>query len=152
MVAPVVTTSGGTRAASEQVSIAVDSGIVVSDADSTKLASATVSISGGYQRGEDVLGFINDNATMGNIVASYNSITGVLTLTSSGTSATLMQWQAALRAVTYTDTSDTPDTVTNRTVSFQVNDGSASSPASARTLTVAAVDDAPSFAAGSGTV
>jgi uncharacterized delta-60 repeat protein len=152
MVAPVVTTSGGTRAASEQVSIAVDSALVVSDTDSARLASATVSISGGYQSGEDVLGFINDNATMGNIVASYNSITGVLTLTSSGTSATLAQWQAALRAVTYTDTSDAPNTTTNRTISFQVNDGSASSATSAKTLTVAAVDDAPSFAAGSGKV
>ena len=43
---------------------------------------------------------------------------------SSGATATLLQWQNALRAVSYTNSSDTPDTGT-RTITFQANDGSA---------------------------
>ena len=47
---------------------------------------------------------------------------GVLSLTSAGATATLAQWQAALEAVTYNNTSHNP-TTTNRTISFVVNDG-----------------------------
>ena len=44
------------------------------------------------------LKFTNTNTTtFGNIVASYNAATGVLTLTSSGATATIAQWQAAMR-------------------------------------------------------
>ena len=88
--------------------MAVDGGLTVTDSASPTLVSATVSITGNFQSGEDVLAFTNNGSTMGNIVASYNAGTGVLTLTSSGGSATLAQWQAALRAVTYTDSAITP--------------------------------------------
>ncbi|UGA40398.1 hypothetical protein JOS77_14370 [Chromobacterium haemolyticum] len=121
----------------------MDPGITVSDLDNTTLASATVSISGNFQSGQDVLAFSNTSAiTFGNITASYNSGTGVLTLTSSGATATLAQWQAALRAVTYTDSAVSPNTAT-RTVSFQVNDGSKNSVAVTRSVTVAATDQTP---------
>jgi hypothetical protein len=54
-----------------------------------------VSITGNFHSGEDVLAFSNTSAvTYGNIAASYNAGTGVLTLTSSGGIATLAQWQA----------------------------------------------------------
>ncbi len=79
---------------------------------------------------------------MGNISASYNSGTGVLTLTSAGATATLAQWQAALRAVTYANSSDTPNTST-RTVSFTVNDGTDASSAATQSVSVTAVNDAP---------
>ena len=46
-----------------------------------------------------------------------------MTLTSAGDTATLAQWQAALRAVQYSNSSDNPSTAA-RTVSFTVNDGS----------------------------
>jgi hypothetical protein len=59
---------------------------------------------------------------MGNIAGSYNASTGVLTLTSSDATATIEQWQAALAAVTYTDTAISPDN-TSRTISFSVVDG-----------------------------
>jgi hypothetical protein len=120
----------------------IDSGLTVSDADNSALASATVAITSGFHAGEDALAFANDGSSMGNIAASYDSAAGVLSLTSVGATATLAQWQAALRAVTYTDTSDTPDTA-NRTISFQVSDGADASAAAARTLSVAAVNDAP---------
>ncbi|MGQ2831492.1 Ig-like domain-containing protein, partial [Leptospira interrogans] len=63
-----------------------------------------------------------NSATFGNIVASYNGGTGVLTLTSAGATATLSQWQSALRAVTWADGATTPNTAT-RVISITVNDG-----------------------------
>ncbi|MDJ1165207.1 DUF4347 domain-containing protein [Burkholderia gladioli pv. gladioli] len=122
--------------------VAIDTGIVVSDLDNGTLASAIFQIGAGFHAGEDVLGFVNDGATMGNITASYDAAAGTLTLSSSGNSATLAQWQAALRAVTYTDTAITPDTAT-RTISFSINDGTQSSLSLARTVTVADVDQTP---------
>ena len=131
--APVATASGGTTAASEQIAVAVDAGLTLSDIESTTLASATVAITGGFQSGEDVLAFSNDGVTMGNIAANYAAGTGILTLTSAGATATVAQWQAALRAVTYTDSSDTPNTA-NRTISFTVNDGIEAGTASSKTV------------------
>ena len=64
-----------------------------------------------------MLGFTNQNG----ITGSYNAGTGVLTLT--GTT-TVANYQAALRSVTYANTSDNPSAPT-RTISFQVNDGDA---------------------------
>ncbi|RDK06113.1 hypothetical protein DN412_33040, partial [Cupriavidus lacunae] len=144
---PIATSSGGTTAFTEGnnvagTPVAIDSGFTVSDADNTTLASATVAITGNFHSGEDVLAFANNPATMGNISASYNSATGVMTLTSAGASATTAQWQAALRSVTYTDSSDTPNT-SDRTVSFTVNDGTANSNTVTKTVSVAAVDDTP---------
>jgi VCBS repeat-containing protein len=48
----------------------------------------------------------------------------------------------ALRAVTYTDVSDVPNTV-DRTISFVINDGTLSSVASTKTVSVTAVNDVP---------
>ncbi|WP_143218430.1 Ig-like domain-containing protein, partial [Acidovorax sp. T1m] len=144
---PAVTTSGGTRAFVEGANVAstpvaVDSGITLADADNATLASATVAITGNFQSGQDMLGFTSNPATMGNVSASYNSSTGVLTLSSAGATATLAQWQAALQSITYSNSSETPSTST-RTISFVVNDGTDSSSAVTRTVTVAAVNDAP---------
>ena len=152
---PVATTSGGTTAFTEgnnvtSTPVAVDSGITVSDADNTTLASATVSITGNLQTAEDVLAFTNNPATMGNISAVYTAGTGVLALTSAGATATLAQWQAALRSVTYTDSSETPNT-SNRTISFVVNDGTINSSAGTKTVSVASVNDTPVATASGGT-
>ncbi|MFK2905978.1 DUF4347 domain-containing protein [Dyella ginsengisoli] len=152
---PIATTSGGTTAFTEGNNVAstpvnVDGAITLSDLDNTTLASATVSVTGNFHSAEDVLAFTNDGATMGNIAASYNSATGVLTLTSSGATATLAQWQAALRAVTYTNASDTPNTA-NRSISFAVNDGSKSSAAASKTISVTSVDDTPIATTSGGT-
>ncbi|QOT80597.1 hypothetical protein F7R26_024500 [Cupriavidus basilensis] len=153
--APVATTSGGTTAFTEGNNVAstpvvVDSSVTFSDADNTTFASGKVAITGNFHSGEDVLAFTNDGTTMGNISASYNSATGILTLTSSGATATTAQWQAALRSVTYTDSSDTPNT-SNRTITFTVNDGTSDSNAAAKTVSVAAVDDTPIATASGGT-
>ena len=91
--APVVTASSGTTAATEQVAIAVDTGLILSDIDNATLTSATVSVTTGFQSGQDVLGFTN-GSTMGNIAANYNAATGVLSLTSP---ARLRQWHSGKR-------------------------------------------------------
>ena len=70
-----------------------------------------------------------------------------MTLTSAGGTATLAQWQAALRAVQYSNSSDNPST-SARTVSYQVNDGTANSNTVTSTVNVAAVNDVPVLATG----
>ncbi|WP_164775508.1 S-layer homology domain-containing protein [Paenibacillus glycanilyticus] len=123
--------------------VIIDSGLTVTDGVSTTLESATVAITGNFHAGEDVLGFINDGATMGNISASYNAATGLLTLTSAGATATLAQWQSALRSVAYTNTAIWPNTAT-RTISFSAIDGASNtSNTTTRTVTVTATDQTP---------
>ena len=88
-----------------------------------------MSITSNYQSAEDVLGF----AGTATIKGTWNTAAGTLTL--SGTD-TLANYLAALRSVTYTDSSGIPNTST-RTVSFQVNDGSSASNVATRQITVA---------------
>ena len=113
----------------------IDSGLTVTDVDNATLASATVSITGGFQSAEDVLAFTNQNG----ITGSYNSGTGVLTLTGSSSVA---NYQAALQTVTYDDTSHNPNTAP-RTISFAVNDGTLSSVVSTKTVSMTSVNTAP---------
>ncbi|HDR8949607.1 TPA: hypothetical protein QDA71_006729, partial [Burkholderia vietnamiensis] len=125
------------------VPVTIDGGLTLSDLDNATLASATVQIGAGFHAGEDVLAFSNDG-TMGNITASYDAAHGTLTLISAGGTATLAQWQAALRSVTYTDTAVTPDTAT-RTIGFAVSDGAKTSVAITRDVTVATTDQTPTL-------
>ncbi|KVS06209.1 DUF4347 domain-containing protein [Burkholderia vietnamiensis] len=124
--------------------VAIDTGIAVTDLDNATLAAATVQIGAGFHAGQDVLAFTNDRATMGNITAAYDAAHGTLTLVSAGGTATLAQWQAALRSVTYTDTAVTPDTAT-RTIGFAVSDGAKTSVAITRDVTVATTDQTPTL-------
>ncbi|SDG43307.1 DUF4347 domain-containing protein [Paraburkholderia phenazinium] len=145
---PSVTTDSGSAAftAGDNVAstpVTIDSGLSVTDGSASTLATATVAITGNFHSGEDVLGFANNGSTMGNITGSYNAATGVLSLTSAGSSATLAQWQAALDAVTYTDTAVTPNNAT-RTISFTVTDANSNASNTAtRTVTVADTDQTP---------
>lgn len=154
---PVLGSSGGSVSFTEGNQVAgtpvvIDSGLTVSDADSPTLTSATVAVTGNFRAGEDVLGFSNTNSSLyGNILASYNAGTGALTLSSAGATATVAQWQAALRSVTYSNSSDTPGTST-RTISFTVSDGAVSSSTVTRDVTVVAVNDTPQLSGSGGTV
>ncbi|MHC5828546.1 MAG: hypothetical protein ACYT04_74780, partial [Nostoc sp.] len=112
---------------------AIDSGITVSDVDSTNLSSATVKFTNGFDATEDTLAFSNQNG----IIGTYTN--GVLTLTGS---ATVAQYQTALQSVTYQNSSDNPST-TARTISFVVNDGSLDSNPATRDINITAVNDAP---------
>ena len=145
---PTLSGAGGSTAFTEGVNVTstpvvVASGITTADVDSPTLASATVTITGGLQTAEDSLAFTNIGA-MGNIAGGYTPGTGVLALSSAGATATKAEWDAALRAVTYTNSSDTPNT-SSRTVSFVVNDGSTNSATVTQTVTVAAANDAPTM-------
>ncbi|MGY0201082.1 tandem-95 repeat protein [Leptothrix sp. BB-3] len=143
--APVLANTATLAYTENQAATAIDTALTISDADNASLTGATVTISSGYVSGEDTLAFTNQNG----ITGSFNSSTGVLTL--SGT-ATVAQYQAALRSVTYVNGSDAPST-TNRTVTFQVDDGATLNHASNTvdaTVTVAAVNDAPVAVAASG--
>ncbi len=71
----------------------LDGSLTVSDVDNTSLAGATVSIGAGFLNG-DTLNFTNQNG----ITGSYNTATGVLTL--SGT-ASVADYQAALDSITF---------------------------------------------------
>jgi hypothetical protein len=135
--APVVTTSPGSATfITGSSAVAVDPGVTVTDADSATLPGATVSITGNFHAGEDVLAFTNTSAaTFGNVTGSYNAATGVLTLTSAGSTATVGQWQSVLQAVTYDDTSGTPNT-TPRTIAFVASDGVDASNAASRTVAI----------------
>ncbi|MGV2293261.1 DUF4347 domain-containing protein [Trinickia sp. YCB016] len=153
---PVVTTTTGATSfvAGDNVTstpVAVDSGVTLTDLSSSTLASATVAITGNFQSGEDRLSFTNEGSAMGNIAGTYNESTGVLTLTSSGATATLAQWQAALDSILYTDTAITPNNAT-RTISFTVNDGTESSALVTKTISVADTDQTPIEVGGGGTV
>ncbi|MFM7035960.1 MAG: hypothetical protein ACKOYJ_12400, partial [Planctomycetia bacterium] len=137
--APVVAPSGSLAYTENGAAAAINSALTVTDVDSTNLTGATVSITAGFTAG-DVLGFTTQNG----ITGSYNSATGVLTLSGS---ATVANYQAALRSVTYSSTSDNPTaTSASRTVSWRVNDGSAAnnlSSVATSTVTITAVNDAP---------
>jgi hypothetical protein len=142
--APVLAT-GSTLAYTENgTAVAINTAITVTDADNTTLASATVSITGGFAASQDLLGFANVSGTMGNIAGTYNSASGVMTLSSASNTATLAQWQAALRAVTYSNSSDNPSTA-QRTVSYVINDDSTNSAPVTSNITVTAVNDAPTL-------
>ncbi|MEH1994045.1 DUF4114 domain-containing protein [Nostoc sp.] len=131
--APVTTATNTALTYTENAAAtAIDSGITVTDADSTNLSNATVTITSGFAATQDTLAFTNQNG----ITGSYSN--GVLTLT--GT-ATVAQYQTALRSVTYQNSSDSPST-TPRTISFVVNDGSLNSNPVTRNINLTAVNDA----------
>ncbi len=115
--------------------IAVTGTITISDVDDTNIESATVQITGNYFNGEDVLAFTNTP----NITGVWDSVTGTMTL--SGTD-TLANYEAALRTITYQNSSEDPNGAT-RTVSFTVNDGDSDSNTLTRDINVIPMNDAP---------
>ena len=109
--------------------------------DDGNLTNATVRITAGFVGGEDVLA-LNPNPQNG-ISALYSS--NVLTLSGAATAA---NYQDALRSVTYANTSENPSPAT-RTVTFAVRDDAGQpSGDKSRDISVAAVNDPPSFVPG----
>ena len=131
---PVVTTTAGDLSYTENAAAtAIDPGLTVTDGDSPNLTGATVAITSGFVSAQDTLGFMDQLG----ITGSYNTGTGVLTLT--GTT-TVANYQTALRSVTYQNSSDNP--TLSRTVTFTANDGAGTGSAT-RGIAITAVNDAP---------
>src|SRR5260221_144970 len=147
-VEPVLATGSTLNYTENGAATAVNTAVSVADSDNPTLSIPTVSITAGFASSEDVLSFTNVPATMGNIAGLYNAGRGVMPLTSAGNTATVAQWQAAFRAVQYSNSSDNPSTAA-RTVSFTVNDSAANSNTLTSTVNVAAVNDASVLATGS---
>ncbi|MBP7335501.1 beta-propeller fold lactonase family protein [Niveispirillum sp.] len=114
---------------------------VLTDADSTNLKRATITLSATPDGAAESLSAIG---LSGDITAAYDATTRTLTL--SGT-ASVADYQAALRLVKYNNTSNEP-TTTDRTLTITVTDsGDLSSDALTGILSLTNVNDAPTLTA-----
>ena len=128
-------------AAEQAAAVAVNDTVVLNLSSGVTYTSAAFQITGNYQDGQDILTFTG-TASTGDIVGSFDAATGTMTLTSAG-GATPVQWQAAVRAIRYYDTSDTPVT-SNRTVTMSIDQqGIGTLALGTSTVTVTAADDSP---------
>ena len=115
---PALTTSGGNGGRADQITLTLSGATAT---ESLSIAAATLTSLG--------------------MTASYNSVTGVLTITKAG--GTDAEWVTALKAVTYNDTSDAPSSAT-RTITVTATDASGPTSLSATaTVNVTAVNDVP---------
>jgi VCBS repeat-containing protein len=143
--APDVDNSPGALAYTENdPATAIDTAITITDVDSANLTGATAQITGNHAAPEDVLAL----PAQPGVTASYSSVTGTLTL--SGT-ATVAEYEAALEAVTYRNTSDNPSTAA-RTVTYTARDAGGFGASDTHAIMIAAVDDAPTAADDSATL
>ena len=131
-VAPSVAVAPTVLYAPQGTAVTLSSGAIVTAATSSPLASATVSISGGFLAGDTLAAVTAGTA----VSASYNPATGVLSL---GGSDTQEHYQAVLDSVSYSSSSANPTnsgTDTSRTVSWVVNDGTLASNPQITTVTI----------------
>ena len=144
--------------------VPVDGSFVVLDTDSANLSGATIKFvasqgseeeevdptgpggqTNAFAPSEDELAFTDQNGISG----SYDDTLGVLTLSGS---ATVADYEAAIRSVTYENTSEDPSAET-RSLRLQVTDsGGATSIPSSRGVLVTPVNDAPVATASDGSV
>ncbi len=115
---------------------AITSTLTLTDVDDVNLESATIQITANYTNGEDGLAFVDQLG----ITGSFSASTGAITL--SGT-ASVANYQTALRAVTYQNTNTGSPSTATRTLTISANDGNTDSNAQTRNITVSAVNDAP---------
>ena len=138
--APVITTTAGVTTYVEQL-VVVDDGLTLSDADSTTLDGATVSITDAEST--EFLYFIPIDGS--GIDGFYDSMTGTLTLL--GT-ASVADYQTTLRSVIYDKTGD--NLPATRTITFTATDGTTTSASATKVIAVTAVNDAPTVVITSG--
>jgi len=116
--------------------VMLSTAITVTDVDDFNIETASVSITN-YVAGEDTLTM----APQANVNAAFSA--GTLTLTGP---ATISEFQQAIRAVSYINTSENPDTTT-RTITFTINDGDVDSNSVSRDINIYASSDAPVLSA-----
>ncbi|MCB1489988.1 MAG: hypothetical protein KDJ88_21335 [Bauldia sp.] len=127
---PLVHVAGG-----QAVAFAAD--IAVADADSAWLSGARVQIVDGLDAADLLEVSLPDGSS---IIASYDSATGILTLSGLGTTA---EYQAALRSLTFETQSDTPSEAL-RHIEIVVFDERGEAGASGKVATTVAVETGPS--------
>jgi PKD repeat protein len=143
---PVLSPTTTSITCSENIPIAIAPDLLIIEPDNTQLQNAVVQFVEGYQytNTEDLLIF-SDTA---NITSLWQASTGTLSL--SGT-ATVAQYQNALKSIQYQNTSDTPKTYT-RLIRMVINDGLAQSTPITQTIYVEAVNDHPVVTGGGQTI
>ncbi|MBF0261945.1 MAG: tandem-95 repeat protein, partial [Magnetococcales bacterium] len=140
-VSSTVSTTPSVNYTENGAAVTLNNTLTLSDADDVSLTGAQIAISSGFTAG-DTLNFSNQNGISG-VYAS-----GVLTLSGP---ASLIDYQTALRSVTFSSTSETLTTAT-RTISWQVTDADSvgdtikTSTAVTTQLDVTGVNDAPTGA------
>jgi hypothetical protein len=115
--------------------VPIDDAISVTDPDSDTLSGATITVSSGFDGAQDQLAFTSPNGIEGSLDESGDTmtLTGI---------ASVADYEAAIRAVTFENTSQNPTTDT-RTVTFKTNDGELDAAPDTREIAVTAVNDAP---------
>ncbi|MBI4989189.1 MAG: type I secretion C-terminal target domain-containing protein [Rhodocyclales bacterium] len=109
-----------------------DTDVSIADVDSANITGATITLSN--PKAGDVL-------AAGSLPAGITAtVAGNIVLLSG--SATLADYQTAIRAITFANTAETPDG-TPRSITVTVTDGSATSNSATATINVVAVNDAP---------
>ncbi len=143
---PEIKTSVDAIAYSEQASpIAISPELQLADSDGNAGANpsadftAEVRITGNFD-GNDLLGFTDT------VNIHHNLVGNTMTLyVAGGQTATVAEFETALRSVTFYNGSDSPSTL-DRTVSIIFNDGIDASNTATKTISVVAVNDAPTVA------
>ncbi|QSZ42096.1 hypothetical protein GJV85_08220 [Sulfurimonas aquatica] len=119
------------------VSIA-DTDSSVTDADSINMASATIVLTNA-ETGDTL-----DVSSVAGLTTAVDTATpGVITVILTG-SDTLANYETAIEAITFSNSSDNPNT-TDRIITVKVNDGSNDSALATSTISVAGVNDAPTL-------
>ena len=135
MTAPILAGAGNTTIYMPSGgAVTVDAGVTVSDPSSTTLTGATTAISAGVLAG-DALNFTNQAG----IAGSYDSATGVLTL--SGT-ASLAAYQTALDSITYSSSNADPTgggTDLTRTITWTAFSGTTTSTPITSTINIGGI-------------
>lgn len=141
--APEVDLNGGgggidvSRSFTEDVgAVTISPAATVTDADGDEIATITITLTNNLDGGAE--GLFLGSATNVTIAGSG---TTTLTLSTTGTT-TNAQFQAALQAVTYNNTSDNPNT-TARSITVVANDGTDNSTTATVTMSITPQNDPP---------
>nr|WP_315848639.1 Ig-like domain-containing protein [uncultured Rhodoferax sp.] len=109
-----------------------DTDIVITDADSTAMAGATITLTNAQAGDVLTVGLLSAGITA-SIVGNVITLTG---------SSSLANYQAALRSITFSNTQENPSS-TARNITVVVTDGTTNSNTATTTVTVVPVNDAP---------
>ena len=113
------------------LAVPITSSLLVFDYDGNNLTGATIQVSGNYQPDLDRLIFAN--ASTPKITASWNALTGALTLSGQDT---ISDYRTALRNISFQNVYPALNTSLSRSISFQVTDGLLSSNVVSRDVTI----------------